>query len=120
MSTKRQDRTVTWGDWAKFEKMTGLAPPKKKNKNKKKLSSEEIQKKRESFCKCKKCGGTMDFLENVNAFICRNEVEKEVSKIDKKTGKETKEIIKTICGNYNIVEDKYIDYVKYLFLEAKV
>lgn len=72
-----------------------------------KVSKERIDKnkqksQREKFCKCKKCGGQMDYISGTNIFVCNCKT------FDAKGNEK-------ICGNVNIVDDKYMDYVDYLF-----
>jgi len=68
---------------------------------------------RAKFCKCKTCGGMMTYIKGTNSLICENIVEKKKSKeVDGKT-----QITKVTerCGTVNLVEDKYVPYLTYLF-----
>ena len=68
---------------------------------------------RTKFCKCKTCGGMMTYIKGTNSLICENIVEKKKSKeIDGKT--QTTKITER-CGTVNLVEDKYVPYLEYLF-----
>lgn len=57
---------------------------------------------REKFCKCRKCGGQMTYVPGTNTLVCNCEV----------VGKDGKT---RVCGNINIVDDRYMSYVNYLF-----
>lgn len=83
--------------WKDRDKL-GKRKPEKIDENKRKAQ-------REKFCKCKQCGGQMTYVEGTNIFLCQNEVET-------KEGKKT-------CGAINLVDDRYMDYVNYLFKEVK-
>lgn len=74
--------------------------------NKTKIDEGKRKGQREKFCKCKKCGGQMTYVPGTNVLICQNEIED-------KNGK------KHICGAINMVDDRYMSYVDYLFQEVK-
>jgi len=68
---------------------------------------------RAKFCKCKTCGGMMTYVKGTNSLICENIVEKKKSKeVDGKT--QTTKVTER-CGAVNLVEDKYVSYLAYLF-----
>lgn len=102
----RQSRTVKWGDWESFQKLTGL---KKKKNGAPASNTQKKTKQKEKFAKCKECGGQMTYIPNTNVLVCENEVE------NTRITDGVKTTHKCRCGNINLVDNKYLDYVKYLF-----
>lgn len=96
---------IKWGEWNTLEKKTGVKSS-QTSKNEDKRTAQ-----RKKFIKCKKCGGDMTYIKGTNILICENLVEKKPKSNETKTG--TNE--KVICGNLNLVDNQYMNYVDYLF-----
>lgn len=81
-----------------------------KNSRKK---SEKINDKKaaqiKKFSTCRICGGQMTYVKGTNILVCECDVQKKV-----KSGGEEK-IVTEKCGNTNIVDKAYQDYLNYLF-----
>lgn len=108
----RQNRTVNWGNWLEFSSLTGLQRKSKVKRQKK--DDDKKKSKREKFAKCKECGGQMTYIPNTNTFVCENEVtKKKKKKLEDGTIQES--TVTERCGNINIVDRQYTEYVKWLF-----
>lgn len=97
---------VQWGDWEKI----GY------KKNDSKVSGDNSKKKaqQEKFGKCKICGGQMTYCKSTNILICENVIEKKKTK-NGDGGEKVEYTVKEECGNINIVDAQYQDYMRYLF-----
>lgn len=98
---------ASWGDWEKIgykkkdPKLSGDSSPKKKAQQ-------------EKFGRCKICGGQMTYCKGTNILVCKNVIEKKKTK-NGDGGEKIEYIVKEECGNINIVDAQYQDYMHYLF-----
>lgn len=80
----------------------------------KKYDEQKRKAQRGKFCRCNKCKGMMTFVPNTNTLVCENIITKKKEKTLSDGSKTTVEIQER-CGWVNVVEDRYIDYLNYLF-----
>lgn len=104
----------TQSDFKIINKKLGIkvgAPAQGKNK---KYDENKRKAQRAKFCKCNRCKGMMTFVPNTNTLICENVVEKVKEKIQP-DGSKKKITVQERCGNVNVVDNQYLDYLNYLF-----
>lgn len=106
----RQDRTFNWGQWREVEKLLGIKGGKKDNKK----NEDKRAAQRKKFAKCKVCGNQMTYIPNSNILICENNVEKKKTRVLEDGTKQTYTISEP-CGNINLVDKQYQEYMNYLF-----
>lgn len=102
---------INWGRWNELSKETGI---KRKPKVANKKNEDGKIKKRKQFARCPKCGGQMTYVPETNILLCENEVQKKFSKKNE-DGTTTEETKTAICGYTNLVDNKYLGYMNYLF-----
>ena len=102
---------INWGCWNELSKETGI---KRKPKVANKKNEDGKIKKRKQFARCPKCGGQMTYVPETNILLCENEVQKNFSKKNE-DGTITEETKTVICGYTNLVDNKYLGYMNYLF-----
>lgn len=88
-----------------------------KHNSTRKINEQKRKTARQKFAKCSVCGGQMTFVPTTNILICENEVEKKkiITNADGSKGEKT---FTERCGNINLVDDQYLGYLNYLFMEA--
>lgn len=84
------------------------------SKTSKKTNDEKRNAQRAKFATCRHCGGQMKYISGTNILICENEVEKKKTKTNE-DGTTVEYTVKETCGNINMVDAQYQDYMRYLF-----
>jgi len=97
----------TWGDWEAINT--------KKSKGKgAKVDEQKREAQRTKFARCRVCGKQMTYLNGTNILVCKNEVEKKKTRVNE-LGETVEYTVSEECGNVNIVDTQYQDYMRYLF-----
>lgn len=104
-----EKKIFKWGQFNELAKEFGFKPPKQIEDGKKKFQ-------REKFAKCRMCGGQMTYVPGTNILYCENKIQVERERV-LDNGKKEKYFETQTCGNMNIVDRPYIDYMNYLFKE---